>query len=201
MSVPKQVLVKHESEGGDRVSKVRGSLIVSSLQTLREKALVERYLRNLAKEHHEPLLFALAASWLPIELAMAHYQACEAMELTEAEIDAIGQHVSNRIMGTFLGTLLRSSRSLGAGTSPMVPLRQYHRLWDRLLVGGSCAVSHSGPKDVTIESRGLPAFRYRYFRMAYIGLIKGAGLMFTRTIYTRVRSATDESLTLEASWV
>ena len=132
---------------------------------------------------------------------MSHYAACEAMQLTEPQLLAIGEHVSERIMGTFLGTLLRSSRQLGASATPLVPLRQYHRLWERLLMGGGCTVRSTGLKDVSIESRGVPMFRYRYFRIAYTGLIKGAGHLFARKVYTRIRSATDSSLAVDASWV
>lgn len=193
--------MRHESSAGPLVLQVRGSLIASSLQTLRELNLFDRYVKGLANEHRDPILFALASSWLPVDLAMAHYGACEAMQLPEAELLKIGEHVAGRIMGTFLGTLLRSSRQLGASATPLIPLRQYHRLWDRLLLGGGCTVQSSGLKDVTIESRGAPMFRYRYFRVAYMGLIKGAGLLFAKNVFTRVRQASDTSLTIDASWV
>jgi hypothetical protein len=194
-----ELLSQHDSASGPTVTQVRGSLIVSSLQTLRELSLFERYLARLPKAHHENVLLALASSWLPIDVAMAHYGACEAMELAERDLDAIGQHVSKRIMGTFLGTMVRSSRNVGA--TPLIPLRQYHRLWDRLLMGGGCTVRTSGIKDAYIESRGVAMFRYRYFRIAYMGLIRGAGLMFSKAIYLRMSRASDDSLSIEASWV
>jgi len=198
---PSELLSEHESASGPIVTQVRGALIVSSLQTLRELDFMNRYLGHLPKVHHDEVLFALASSWLSADVALAHYGACEAMALGDRDLDAIGQHVSKRIMGTFLGTLLRSSRNLGAGATPVVPLRQYHRLWDRLLVGGGCTVRTSGMKDAYIESRGVPMFRYRYFRIAYMGLIRGAGLMFAKAVYTRVRKATNDSLSIDASWV
>jgi hypothetical protein len=34
-----------------------------------------------------------------------------------------------------------------------------------------------------------------------MGLIKGAGLLFAKSVFTRVRSASDSALTIEASWV
>jgi hypothetical protein len=196
-----ELLSQHDSASGPLVTQVRGALVVSSLQTLRELGFLDRYLRCLPKVHHDEVLLALASSWLPVSLAMAHYTACETLALGERDLDAIGQHVSKRIMGTFLGTLLRSSRNLGAGTTPVIPLRQYHRLWDRLLMGGGCTVRTSGPKDAYIESRGVPMFRYRYFRVAYMGLIRGAGLMFAKAVYTRINKATDDMLSIDASWV
>jgi ABC-type uncharacterized transport system permease subunit len=68
-------------------------------------------------------------------------------------------------------------------------------------VGGGCTVQASGLKDVTIESRGMPMFRYRYFRVAYTGLIRGAGHLFARKMFTRARKASDSALTVDISWV
>lgn len=194
-----QLLNDHHSPHGPVVTQIRGSLIASSLQSLRELDLFERYLTHLPAEQQAQVLYVLAASWAPVELGMAHYAACDAMGLTDRELEDIGQHVSHRIMGTFLGTLMRSARVVAAPTS--VPLRQYPRLWDRLLLGGSCRVSMLGQKEGRIESNGVPMFRYRYFRVAYAGLVRGAGLMFRSSVYSRIRKATDDSLTIDVSWV
>ena len=196
-----QLLIDHQGAAGPTVVQVRGSLIVSSLQTLRELDYFSRYEQNLPPALHDHVLYALAASWLPLEVAMAHYAACDAMNLQDAEMDAIGHAVSARIMGTFLGTLLRGSRQVGAQAAPLVALRHYDKLWDRLLVGGTCHVRQTGPKDAVIESRGLSMFRYRYFRVAYAALIRGAGLMFAKTFYTRVQRASDTTMIVSISWV
>ena len=193
-----ETLVEHQSEHGPSVTAIRGSLIVSSLETLRELDLFERYLGCLPADQHDAVLYILASSWVPIELAMTHYAACEAMQLSEAELEAIGRHVSKRIMGTFLATLVKSAHALIA--PDRVPLRQYPKLWQRLLRGGGCAVSVLGLKDARIESRGIPMFRFRYFRVGYTGLIKGAGSVFQAKFQARIRHATDNSLTIDISW-
>lgn len=200
-STDSQLLIEHESALGPNVIGVRGSLIVSSLQTLRELGYFARYEELLHPLYRDAVLLALAASWLPLEVAMAHYAACEAMDLQEAELNAIGHNVSSRIMGTFLGTLLRGSRQAGAHTAPLVTLRHYNKLWDRLLQGGACQVRQVGLKDAVIESRGLAMFRYRYFRVAYAGVIHGAGSMFAKTFYTRIQRASDSTMVVAISWV
>jgi hypothetical protein len=195
------LLVDHRSSAGPSVIEVRGSLIVSSLQTLRERDMFERYEQGLPAEHRDTILYALAASWMPLDVVMIHYGACEAIGLSDQELEANGEHVSRRIMGTFLGTITRASRSAGAGVSPLVALNQYGKLWDRLLRGGGVTVRQTGPKDVIVESRGVPMFRYRYFRVAYAGLVRGACLMFSKTCYVRSRRASDDALSLSVSWV
>ncbi len=192
-----ELIIDYKSPQGSKVTQVRGSLIASSLSTLRERGLFERYERLLDPVHRDHVLYCVAASWLPIEVAMAHYGACEAMGLGDRELDALGNEVSKRIMGTFLATMVRSARHVGSS----IPLRQYPRLWDRLMVGGSCKVSMFGPKDAHIESYGVPMFSYRYFRVAYAGLVRGASLLFRSAAHVRVRNTSDDSLVLDLSWV
>lgn len=192
-----EIIVDYKSPQGSKVTQVRGALIASSLSTLRERDLFARYEQLLEPAHREQVLYCLAASWVPVEVVMAHYRACDAMGLTERELEALGNDVSKRIMGTFLATMVRSARSVASS----IPLRQYPRLWDRLLVGGSCKVRLFGPKDARIESNGVPMFTYRYFRAGYAGLVRGASLMFRTAAHVRVRGGSDESLVLDLSWV
>lgn len=194
-----ELLAEHQSSRGPVVEQVRGSLIVSSLSTLQGSKLYERYLACLPPDQHERVLYVVAASWVPVDIALVHYGACDAMQLTEAELEHMGRSVSERIMGTFLGTLVRAARKVYTPSS--VPLRQYPKLWDRLLLGGGCSVYMSmETKSARIESRGVPMFRYRYFRTAYAALVRGAGAMFRDDTTVRIRRATDDSLTIELTW-
>ena len=193
-----ELLADHLSAYGPMVTQVRGSLIASSIATLRSNNLLDRYLACLPRDQHDSVLYVLAASWVPVELALVHYGACDAMQLTEAELTTMGQSVSERLMGTFLATLVRSAAKIITPSS--LPLRQYPKLWDRLFMGGSCSISMLGDSDARIESRGVPMFRYRYFRVAYAALIRGAGLMFRPTMSARIRKTTDDSLCIDVSW-
>jgi hypothetical protein len=193
-----ELLAEHQSSRGPNVVQVRGSLIASSLETLRQLNLFDRYIGHLPPEYHDQILYVIAASWVPLDVAMAHYGACDAMQLSESDLHEIGGYVSKRIMGTFLGTLMRTATSV---ISPGAALRHYPRLWDRLLMGGGCTVSMMGPKEARIESRGVAMFRYRYFRIAYTGLIRGAATVFRSSVQARIRNATDNTLTIDVSWV
>ena len=180
MAFERKTIVDYRSPEGATVTKVRSTLLMSGLQALREFGYYERYVALLPREHHERILYAVSPEWLPVELAVMHYRICDALELTPGDLDAIGQHVSQKIMGTFLGTLTRSSR--GIGGNPWLPLGQYDRLWERILVGGACRVEQIGPKDAIVSSFGIPMLESRYFRTAYMGVQRGAGLLFAKTI-------------------
>jgi len=173
-------VVDYRSPDGEMVTQVRSTLLMSGLQVLREFGYYDRYVELLPAEHHERILYAVTPEWLPVELAVLHYRICDDLGIADAELDAIGQHVSKKIMGTFLGTLTRSSRAFG--TSPWIPLGQYDRLWERILYGGGCRVEKAGPKDAVVSSFGIPMLESRYFRNGYLGMQRGAGLLFAKTV-------------------
>lgn len=195
----KQLLIDHESTGGPKVTHVRGSLVVSSLQTLRELGHYERYLERLAAAHREVVLATLALSWVRVDTAMAHYGACDALGLKAAEYDKMVQFVAKRFVGTVFGTLMRAAQQ--AGVTPLLPLGQFDRLWDRIFIGGSIRIRRTGPKDVVIDARGVPLFCYPYFRLGFFGMTQGSLLMFAKTMHGRILQSTQESVSISFSWV
>ncbi len=197
-----RMLVDYRSPDGERVITVRSTLIASSLTTLRELGYFERYRALLPAAYHEAILFTIAPEWLPISIGEAHYGTCDALGLSDAELERIGELVSVRIMGTFLGTVLRAS-GRNVGTSPLIPLAKYDVLWGRLMQGGSCSVEKTGPKDVVIRSNGASLFETRYFRVAYNGVIRGAAGMFSSRVIGRTTRAPGDphGVVTTLSWV
>lgn len=203
LSAPQRVLLEHSSANGPQMKNVRGSLIASSLQTLRELGHFERYEKLLPEQYREQVLFGLASSWMPLEVAEAHYGACDDLGLDEAQIIEIGEHVSRRIMGTFLGTIFRTGRNFGAAPTPWLVLTQYHRICERILDGGKFMVIELGPKDALIQTRGLSLFRSRYFRTGTLGMFRGAVGLFSKSCFAREvpeRSSRD-MLSVSLRWV
>lgn len=203
MAGTSRVLLDHSSPNGPVTRNVRGSLLASSLQTLREAGHYDRYLTLLPAAHREQILFALASSWLPIEVAAAHYKACDDLQLDESQMIEIGEAVAKRIMGTFLGTLMRTGRSMGAAPTPWLVLNQYHRVCERIIDGGKFMVTEVGPKDAVITTRGLPLFGYRYFRTATLGMFRGGLGIFAKSCFAREISekSSRDTLCVSARWV
>jgi hypothetical protein len=151
------------------VTSVRSTLVQSSRATLIDRGLQHRYAALLCPEHRTRLDESLAPEWLPLELGLAHYAACDALGLSTAELQEIGEDVGLRLQGTFVGTLTRGARNVGL--SPWVPLAQFTRLKERLMQGGGVMVRKTGPKDATVELHQIELFRHTYFRVAYAGVI------------------------------
>ncbi len=150
------------------VTQFRSTLLTSSLKSIRDRGHGERYLALLPERHHDAVRACIAGVWLPLDLGLAHYDACEALGLSSQEQMAIGQEVGMRIQGTFLGTMLKLAK--GAGVTPWLCLGQYQRLWDRLMVGGGVTVTKLGPKEARLECVGFPFARIPYFRTAFRGV-------------------------------
>ena len=65
-----RITLDYVNPDGPVVTHMRAIMIANSLQNLKEVGLYERYLQYLPNEHRDAILYSLAASWLPIEVAV-----------------------------------------------------------------------------------------------------------------------------------
>ena len=150
------------------VTAIRSTLITSSLISLRERGLFERYDTLQTSAHRQKILNLVAGEWLPLEVALAHYQACDALGLSEGEQLAIGKDVSRRIHETFLNLIVKAAR--GVGMTPWTLLRRGNDMNGRLCVGGGIRIWKVGPKSVRIELARLSQLAVPYVRNGLVGL-------------------------------
>jgi hypothetical protein len=199
-AVTATVVLEYHSPDGPTATHIRSTLIATSLETLRELHLYNSFIRLLPAQHHDAIVYTLAPTWLPIDTGIAYYDTWDKLGLNDKELQLAGRAAGERIMGSYLATLARTARANGA--NPWIPLRQYDRLWARIVRGGSVRVTEKGPKDALIETRGLPMLRGQYFRMAYRNLLSTAGSVFARKLYMRdVPVEEPDACALWASWV
>jgi hypothetical protein len=179
---------------------VRTTLLASSLRSLRDRGLGERYLSLLDPAFREPILQAVAGGWLPIEAGVAHYRACDALGLTSGEQFAIGKEVGDRVEGTFLAAMLRAAK--GVGVTPWTALGYTGKLYERLFQGGGCAVLRLGPKEARAELAQNPLVGIPYFRNAFRGLYTvGLELFCIKAYVQEVKSETAPTFcALRFSW-
>jgi hypothetical protein len=148
---------------------VRSSLIVSSLQSLRARHHFEAYVERLPAAERDVIPNIAAGIWLPMQTAMTHYEACEALGLSPDEQVALGVAVGDRVQGSFLGVALRAAN--GMGVTPWIPLGNVERLWGRVFQGGGgVEIVKLGPKEATCRFRGLPIMEVPYVRNGWRGV-------------------------------
>jgi hypothetical protein len=135
-----------------------------------------------------------------MDLAVAHYEACERLGLTLEEQVRIGAAVSDRVHGSFL-MLLRAARKVGA--SPWTALSRTAHMYDRMFRGGGgVGVRKLGPKEARMDLVGVPALDVPYFRHALRGVVEaGASLFCTRCYVRELRRPLAASASLRISWV
>jgi hypothetical protein len=192
---------QHGREKAPPVTHVRSTLLSASLQGLRSFGWESRYFAALPKELHPVMTSIVAGSWTPIDIAFAHYTACDRMNLSTEEMARIGAEVSLRTQKTFVGTLGKAIAS--AGATPWHLLGHAHRIWGRVLDGGDQCVYKAGPKEAVVEACCDPLLRLTYFRAAHsayyrvlCGLV--AGSVFVRDV-PKLRG--EAAIGFRLSWV
>jgi hypothetical protein len=183
------------------VTSVRGTVLASSLKALRARGLGDAYFGQLAPEFREPIVGMIVSAWLPMSLATAHYQACDALDLDRSTIEDIGGEAGRLINETLLSVVLKLSREVGA--TPWTALARANRLFGRSWQGGDCAVYKLGPKEARLEWIGQPLAGIRYVRMAFGGFMHGLLTLFaTRAIVRELPAhCTATTLGYRCSWV
>jgi hypothetical protein len=184
------------------VTAVRSTLIQSSLESLRKRGHYDRYLTLVDARHRSRILETIAAEWLDMNLAVAHYQACDGLGLEHDELLAIGEGVGEYIQGTFVAMIVRRARVLGL--TPWVPLAQFQRLWDRLMTGGGVSLVRTAANEARAEVCLLPLARFDYFRAAFCGVIGSANKLGAgKNVKVRVLPSVqhEQRCTFRCSWV
>jgi hypothetical protein len=198
-----EVILDYTSPFGSNATHMRGTMLVNSLDNLRALGLYERYLDKLPASHRDVIPFTIAASWIPIDIALVHYETCDALGLDDDQLRQLGEMMAKRVADTFLGTVLRASRNAGV-EGIWSALKQNHRLLERMYQGGAMSVLRTGPKDFVLENRGLPIVTSRHWRAAYVHYMNAVSSMFTKVAYiklARPQVPHPHSIAIACSWV
>ena len=159
--------------------------MISSLASVSEAGYRDAYFAALPEKHHETVRSAVAATWLPADLAVAHYGACSSLGLSHDAVARIGRSVGDKVSGTLVGTAARISREMGV--TPLEVIPQFQRFWGRAFQGGGCCAFKIGPKEVSLEAHKAVVFDYPYFRSAICGLLMGVLEPFCTRVYVSER--------------
>lgn len=181
-------------------TRFRSTWLTSSLSALRERGFIDRYFTLLPAEYHAAVDGCVAGIWLPIDVCLAHYRACEALQLSKREAWDIGDQVTRRVHGTSLALALRLATQVGA--TPWTILAQLDRLWERIWIGGGVGVYKRGPKEAIVEviqwrPAGIP-----YVRSTMPAVLAGIVAMFCAKAYASDVPAlgTSSSMGVKVQW-
>lgn len=197
---PREIIIPHDAEAGP-VTAVRNVVIQASLVELKNNGYYDRYTTLIAPDILERLRLAIAPSWIEVDLALAHYAACDNLRLTPEEFEAMGKRVGHRVQETVLVSLAKKVREAGFDLCPAVGA--LHRMWPRLFQGGSVQVVKVGSKEKLLELRGFALNRYHYYRQAHLAALRATyAALGTRVAQTKVVSydAAGDELVVGVAW-
>ncbi|HEY2733204.1 MAG TPA: hypothetical protein VGI70_04430 [Polyangiales bacterium] len=181
---------------------VRNVLIQSSLTELKATGYYDRYAALIAPEVLTELAANLGPGWIPIELALAHYEACDKMNLSAEDFALLGARVGDRVQGAVLVTSAKKKRDEDFDLWNVEA--QLHRMWARLFQGGSLQVVKLGPKMKLLQARGIRLNRYHYYRQGHLAALRAThsaiGVELTTLQIASYDEANDE-LTVRLGWL
>ncbi|MDD9965163.1 MAG: hypothetical protein OXR73_02990 [Myxococcales bacterium] len=164
-SETQEILIPHDLNRGP-ITTVRRLLVHSSIAEIKQLGLYEHYREHIAPASLTRILELIGPGSMPVELALEHYRACDKLEISDRETQAVGKRAGERMQGLLLVT------QKGAETAPWSMLGAVSRVGERLYDGGSSQYVRLGPKRLSIERMGNPFFSVRYFRIAHKGFLR-----------------------------
>jgi hypothetical protein len=178
----------------------RSTWLTASLQTVRERGLLERYEAQVDPKMKTAIDEAVPGVWLPMNVAFAHYAACDRLGLRDSELYAIGQAASRKANETSMQFARRVAQ--GVGVTPWTILGQLPRFWERTCKGGAVGVARIGPKEARIEIQGFPLAELRYNRITMRGIAAAFVGLLAKTVYvTELPAYTDaRRIGMRAAW-
>lgn len=181
---PEDVIVALPAPPADlpEATRIRGTVLASSLAALDALGLRDAYYDALPQDHHAAIRGLVPGAWHPIELGIAHYRAIESLGLSPEQARENGRHVADRVQRSYLVTLVKT---LGLGITPWTLLARTQSVVDRLLDGASCRVTRLGPKEARVELHGAPIARFAYVRDGWAGMFEGGLELVARKTYAR----------------
>jgi hypothetical protein len=197
----REIIVPRDPARGP-LTAVRGILIQTSLTGLRDLGVFEDYRAHIDPAALETITANIGPSWLPLDVALAHYAACDSLDLSPEQLEQIGSRAGNRLQGGMLQLLAKTARQ--AGFTPWTALGAYARMGDRIFQGSSAQYVKVGPKDVDLEIEGNLLFRSSYFQRAFVAATRAAflalGCRVTHVRVVRVEAGGAQAVT-RISWV
>lgn len=163
---------------------VRGSVIVASQRALRTRNVWEAYQAAIEPQFRDELAIVLASTWVPMEVAVAHYRACESLHFDPEVIREIGRETGRIIYSATIAVVMKLSNQVG--TTPLAILRNLDRFRVRTWQGSAFEVKQLGPKEAELLWFGQPCGSVPYFCEGFGAFLCGTFEPLCRTSYYRL---------------
>lgn len=180
---------------------VRGTLLVASRDQIPGGGRIRPVRRGAGRGGEGQLASLIAASWVPVELAAAHFAAIDRLELPLQVIEKATGTVAAKLQGSVLRTVAKAAQASGA--TPLSVVRALGMLWGRTFRGGAVGVKQTGPKEGTVYVVASPLLASRYHRTGLRVHVQAASDLFSHRAVVReiAYKPAAQELTLRVQWV
>jgi hypothetical protein len=182
------------------VDAVRGFVFLSGLKWMEKRGLIEKYMGLLPEANRARAQSMTAAEWIPLDVALIAYAACDALELSVQDQIDVGREVVLANNGVVLQTITKLIGHMGA--PPWLALKHADRAWGRSNRGGAIAVYKLAEKQARLEFWQCPLARSPFF----VTSMRGAIAVGLEPFCSRVNvvdlpeQATKDGFALRATW-
>lgn len=152
-------------------SHIRGTIIVSSVLRLRAWEREESYLSSVPPVLRDEVLSTAPNSWVPMSVAVPHYEAVQCALPDEADQVEWGRQGADCVHKAYVITILREIRVTGL-ISPELALRHLRPAWRRVFQGSSIHAEKRGLTRAVLTVEGLELLELPLFRRSMQGLLE-----------------------------
>ncbi len=195
----RRVPLRYPPNGVPLVTRVRSTLISSSVRVVIENGRLDEYKDHLPSHLHPAVFDAIAGSWLDIDVALSHYRAVDALNLPASDQLSMGETVGRIVRNYLIGT--GGQTAPAEGSTPWSILLHTQRTWDRLYVGGDVSIEETGPKQFVRAMHGLPLCEIGYFRNASRGTMREVVSRWCTKCEVTEVAWTSTTLEWQVSWM
>jgi hypothetical protein len=182
---------------------LRGTVLAASFQLVRMQGREQAYFSALARDLHEAIRFVDPLTWVPLEVARAHFRAMQATFPEPTRQVENGRMASERTQKTYLQTVVRALHGSGQVTALDFIKRVPSAVERMLRNGGGVSVFSLGPKDARVEMHAHPLVETDYIRNSWQGMIEAGLSLVTRRAFVRQdrRFGTSDRFAFDIAWV
>lgn len=180
------------------VTHVRSTPVVTAQGLLRAGGKFEEYTANIAPEARAAVFGIIPGAWIPVETALAHHRAIDALRLAPSEQIALATASGEKMQSALTGTIFRMTREIGV--TPWLLLPHGQRIWDRICRGGDVSVEKIGPKEAAVRMYGLPLVSTSYFRVAIRYVLQSTLSHWCSRCYVTEVAWTATTVTFREAW-
>ncbi|HET8934714.1 MAG TPA: hypothetical protein VFN67_14795 [Polyangiales bacterium] len=169
----KEIIIPHDLSRGPLVA-VRRMLVHSSIAELGASGLYDRYSQVIERGSLERIRELIGPGWMPLELALEHYGACDRLQLSDEAIHEAGMRAGNKMGSALLVAGAQPQQVEVNDRSPWPLLQAFARMGRRIYEGASAQYVKTGSNSLRIEYQGNPLFAFHYYRVAHRGFLRQA---------------------------